>query len=411
MKKRLANWRRPPIKNNEAALKHSGGISGQEANMLTVVPVTNKAELKQFIKFPYDLYKDEPNWIAPLRFERMTQINPAKNPALVGVESQLFLALQNGKVVGRIAAIKNPHHLDTHNDGAGHFGYFDCQPDIRIGAALMRAAENWLQERGLSKIVGPYQYTIYEEVGLLVDGFDTPPVIMMPYGRADYPKMLEDMGFTKAVDMIAYWADMHAGYPRPKIVETMLANIESDPDISVRPMRKGKFLEEVQLAMEIFNDAWADNWGHVSLSDAQITHMANELKPVISQDFFWVCEYKGEPAAFILMVPNVNEAIRDLDGKLLPFGWAKLLYRLKIKGVKSARIPLMGVRREFQRKRTGLSMAAFLSEKVFEMGRKHGYTHVEMGWILESNKSMIRIIEQALGVPYKTYRMYEKPIS
>ncbi|MCF6221524.1 MAG: hypothetical protein L3J65_10470 [Robiginitomaculum sp.] len=383
----------------------------EQSTGITIVSVTDKPQLKQFLDLPYDLYRGEANWIAPLRFERAVQIDPDKNPALIGVETQLFLAMQAGEVVGRIAAIKNPHHVEHHKDGAGHFGYFDCQPDPKIGQALMDAAAGWLSERGLTKIVGPYQYTIYEEVGLLVDGFYTPPVIMMPYGRADYPKMLEDMGFTKAVDMIAYWADIHAGYPRPKIVDTMLANIENDPDITVRPMRKGKFLEEVQMAMEIFNDAWADNWGHVSLSDAQIKHMANELKPVISQDFFWVCEYKGEPAAFILMVPNVNEAIKDLDGKLLPFGWAKLLYRLKVKGVKSARIPLMGVRREFQRKRTGLSMAAFLSEKVFEMGRKHGYTHVEMGWILESNKSMIRIIEQALGVPYKTYRMYEKKIS
>lgn len=378
---------------------------------IVISPIEGKTALKQFIDFPYELYRDEPNWIAPLRFERKTQIDPKKNPALVGVETQLFIATRDGAVVGRIAAIKNPHHLDKHKDGAGHFGYFDCLPDPAIGQALIGTAEGWLKARGLTKMVGPYQYTIYEEVGLLVDGFDTPPVLMMPHGRADYAKMLEDMGFTKAIDMIAYWADMHAGYPRPKIVDTMLANIENDPDITVRPMQKSKFLEEVQMAMEIFNDAWADNWGHVSLSDAQIKHMAKELKPVIHPDFFWVCEHKGEPAAFILMVPNVNEAIKDLDGKLLPFGWAKLLYRLKVKGVKSTRIPLMGVRREFQRKRTGLSMAAFLSEKAFEMGRKQGYTHVEMSWILENNKSMIRIIEQALGVPYKTYRMYEKPIT
>jgi len=381
-----------------------------QSSDISIIEVADKRQLKQFLDFPYDLYKGEPHWRAPLRFERAVQINPKKNPALDGLETQLFLALRGDDVVGRIAAIKNPHHLDTHKDGAGHFGYFDCQKDPAIGRALMGAAESWLKARGLTRIVGPYQYTIYEEVGFLVDGFDTPPVLMMPYGRADYPQILEDMGFTKAVDMIAYWADIHAGYPRPKIVDTMLASIKKDTDITVRPMHKGKLLEEVQMAMAIFNDAWSENWGHVPLSDLQVKHMASELKPIISRDFFWVCEYKGEPAAFIIMIPNVNEAIKDLDGRLLPFGWAKLLYRLKIKGLKTARIPLMGVRKEFQRKRTGLSMAAFLSEKAFEMGRKHGYTHVEMGWILETNKSMIRIIEQALGVPYKTYRMYEKSI-
>ena len=158
---------------------------------ISIVPVADKRALKQFLQFPYDLYRGEPNWIAPLKFERAVQINPKKNPALKGVETQLFLALQNGEVVGRIAAIKNPHHLDYHNDGAGHFGYFDCQPDPETGRALMEAAQGWLKARGLTRIVGPYQYTIYEEVGLLVDGFETPPVLMMPYGRADYPKCLK----------------------------------------------------------------------------------------------------------------------------------------------------------------------------------------------------------------------------
>jgi GNAT superfamily N-acetyltransferase len=377
---------------------------------ISIIAVETASQLKEFIQFPYDLYRGEENWVAPLRFERATQIDPKKNPGFEGVEYQLFLAEQNGETVGRIAAINNSHHLKFHNDNAGHFGFFDTQTDPAIGQALMATVEAWLKERGLRRIVGPYQASIYEEVGLLVDGFDTPPVLMMPYGRPDYQKTIEDMGFTKAVDMYAFWANIHEGYPRPKIVTTMTNYIESDPDITVRPMNKSKFLQEVQMAMEIFNDAWSDNWGHVPLSDDQIKHMAAELKPVINKDFFWVCEYKGEPAAFILMVPNVNEAIADLDGKLLPFGWAKLLYRLKVKGVKTARIPLMGVRREFQRKRTGLAMAAFLSEKAFEKGREHGFTHVEMGWILETNKSMIRIIEQAKGVAYKTYRMYEKPI-
>jgi len=378
---------------------------------IIIVPVTDKSGLKQFLDLPYNLYRGEPHWRAPLRFERAHQIDPKKNPALDGLETQLFLARKGNEVVGRIAAIKNPHHLAIHNDATGHFGFLDTQNDSEIAKVLMAAAEAWLKERGMTRIVGPLSFSINEEVGVLVNGFDTPPVLMMPYGRPDYQTTIEGMGFTKATDMHAYWTNMHEGYPRPRIVTTMTEYIEKDPDITVRPMNKSKFLEEVQMAMSIFNDAWSDNWGFVPFSDVQIEHMANELKPIIIPDFFWVCEYKGEPAAFILMVPNINEAIEGLDGKLLPFGWAKLLYRLKVKGLKTARIPLMGVRREFQRKRTGLAMAAFLSEKVFEMGRKRGFTHVEMSWILEDNKSMIRIIEQAMGVPYKTYRMYEKPIS
>ena len=384
--------------------------SGQSTN-ISIVPVKDKAGLKQFLNLPYDLYRDEPHWRAPLRFERAHQIDPNKNPALDGLETQLFLAWRGEEVVGRIAAIKNPHHLKIYNDATGHFGFLDTQADPVIAQTLMAAAENWLKQRGMSRIVGPLSFSINEEAGLLINGFDTPPVLMMPYGRPDYQTTIEGMGFTKAVDMHAYWTNMHEGYPRPKIVTTMTGYIDKDPDITVRPMNKSKFMEEIQMAMGIFNDAWSDNWGFVPFSDVQVKHMANELKPLIIPDFFWVCEYKGEPAAFILMVPNINEAIEGLDGKLAPFGWAKLLYRLKIKGLKTARIPLMGVKREFQRKRTGLAMAAFLSEKVFEKGRERGFTHVEMGWILENNKSMIRIIEQAKGVPYKTYRMYEKSIS
>ncbi len=380
-------------------------------NSISVIPVAGKTQLKQFLDFPYDLYRGEPHWRAPLRFERATQIDPKKNPALDGLETQLFLAHRDGAVVGRIAAIKNPHHLALYNDDTGHFGFFDTENDPEIGNALISAAEAWLKQRGMKRIIGPLSFSINEEVGLLVDGFDTPPVLMMPYGRPDYRETLENMGFTKAVDMYAYWTDMHAGYPRPKIVTTMTDYIKKDPNITVRPMHKGKFMEEVQMAMGIFNDAWSDNWGFVPFSDVQIKHMAGELKPLINRDFFWVCEYKGVPAAFILMIPNVNEAVKGMDGKLLPFGWAKLIYRLKIKGLKTARIPLMGVRKEFQRKRTGLAMAAFLSEKVFERARARGFAHVEMGWILENNKSMIRIIEQAKGVPYKTYRMYEKDIT
>ncbi len=381
------------------------------AGKIDIHPVQTGADFQDFLRLPYDIYRAEPNWIPPLRFEQAARLNPKKNPGLAGVDFQLFLAKNAERPIGRIAAILNHNHQSFHKDKAGHFGYFDAINDEAVKTALLNTAENWLKSKGADLCVGPYQVSIYEEVGLLVRGFDTPPCMMMPFGRADYAQTLINNGYVKAMDLIAYWADMRAGYPRPKIVQTMLDYIEADANISVRPMRKGHFLQEVQTAMEIFNDAWSDNWGHVPLTDAQIRHMASELKPLILPDLFWVCEYKGKAAAFILMVPNINEAISDLNGKLLPFGWAKMLWRLKVQGLKTARIPLMGVKREFQRKRSGLAMAAFLSEKVFEMGRKRGMTHVEMSWILENNKSMIRIIEQAKGIPYKTYRMYEKPIS
>ena len=363
-----------------------------------------------FLELPYRLYKGEPSWRAPLRFERKEQFSPKKNPALNHIKRQLFLAKRNNDVIGRIAAFVNSTHQGRYNDGAGHFGYFDCIAEPAVGAALLENAQNWLIAQGCQKMVGPAQWSVNEECGLLIDGFDTPPVVMMPYGRPDYQNMLELAEFTKAVDMYAFQADLNAGYPRPKQTQMMVRLAERDPDIVVRPMRSGNFMDEVQLVMDIFNDAWSENWGFVPFSQDQIEHMAKEIRPLMFKEGLWVGEIKGEPVAYIWMIPDLNEAMAGLNGKLLPFGWATLINRLKIKGVKQARIPLMGLRKEWHNTRKGLAIVAQLCETVFEAGRKKGFTHCELSWILEDNAGMIRICEQASAKAYKTYRMYEKQL-
>jgi len=210
--------------------------------------------------------------------------------------------------------------------------------------------------------------------------------------------------------MFAFQADLNAGYPRPKQTQMMLRVAERDPDIVVRPMKNGKFMDEVQLVMDVFNDAWSDNWGFVPFSQDQIEHMAKEIRPLMFKEGLWVGEIKGMPVAYIWMIPDLNEAIDGLNGKLFPLGWASLINRLKIKGVKQARIPLMGLRKEWHNTRKGLAIVAQLCETVFEAGRKKGFTHCELSWILEDNAGMIRICEQASAVAYKTYRMYEKQL-
>lgn len=380
-------------------------------NTLSIVPVSDKKQLKQFLDFPYDLYRGEMHWRAPLRFDRATQIDPKKNPNLKGLEIQHFLALKGTEIVGRVSAIVNPHYLAKHNDNTGHFGNLDTQADPEIMKALLGATETWLKQRGFTRILGPFNMCINEDLGLLVDGFDTPPVVAMPYGRPDYQTVIEGLGFTKAKDLLAFWTNMHEGYPRATAVNLLVKMVDTRADYNLRPMKRGKLKQEMRLAVDIFNDAWSENWGFVPFTHEQADHMSGEMMPVLIRDFFWFVEYKGEPAAFLLMLPNVNEASEGLDGKLLPFGWAKLVNRLKFKQMKTSRILFMGVRKEFQGKRSGTAMAGALSEKSFEMARNRGYTHTEMSWILEDNKSMIRIIEQAKGVPYKTYRMYEKPIT
>lgn len=380
-----------------------------ETSTLTVTEAITKADKAAFIELPYMLYAGEPAWRPPLRMERKLHASP-KNPTLKDIDPAFFLARRGNKVVGRIAAFINHIHLRTHNDQTGHFGFLDCEADPETGKALLSAAQSWLTQKNMTRMVGPAQWSVNDEIGLLIDGFETPPVIMMPYGRPDYQAMLEGSGLTKAVDVYAFQADLHAGYPRPKPTQMMVKLADKDPNIVIRPMRAGEFMDEVRLAMNIFNDAWSDNWGFIPFSDEQVTHMAKEIRPILFKEGFWVGEYKGEPIAFIWMIPDLNSAIYDLDGRLLPFGWAKLIKRLKISGVKQARIPLMGLRKEWHNNRRGLAIVAKLSETVFEAAREKGYTHCELSWILEDNASMIRICEQADAKRYKTYRMYEKTL-
>ena len=375
---------------------------------LEIIPVEGKRLLRQFLAMPDIIYADDPAWRPQLKFERAAHLNPLKNPGAAALENRgLFLAKREGLFVGRIAAFVNLAHDAHHDERAGFFGFFECEAETETGQALIAAAQNWLVKRGAVKMIGPAQWSTNEECGLLVDGFKTPPVVMMPHGRPDYQDMILAQGFKKATGMFAYQAELKAGYPRPKIAQAMVKSADRNKDINIRPMGPN-FMNEVRIVMDIFNDAWSENWGFIPFSDAHIEHMAKEIKPIMFKEGLWVGEYKGEPIAYIWMIPDLNEAIRDLKGRLFPFGWAKLLWRLKVTGVKQARIPLMGLRKEYHNTRTGLSIVAKLCETVFEAARQKGFTHCELSWILEDNPGMISICEQASAVPYKTYSIYEK---
>ena len=379
------------------------------SSSLEILPVEGKAMTRRFLAVPDAVYAQDTYWRSQLKFERAAHLNPEKNPGAASLENrQLFLAVRKGKDIGRIAAFINPAHNAHYGANDGFFGFFDCIADQEVGIALLEAAETSLRARNVDKIIGPTQWSVNEECGLLVDGFNTPPTVMMPHGQPSYREVIEGQGFIKATDMLAFQAELAAGYPRPKMTQMMVKAAERNNDIVIRPMRPSKFMDEVNVVMDIFNDAWSENWGFVPFSDKQITHMAKEIKPIMFKEGMWVGEYKGKPIAYIWMIPDLNEAIRDLNGSLFPFGWAKLLWRLKISGVKQARIPLMGLRKEFHNTRTGLSIVAALCETVFEAARQKGFTHCELSWILEDNPSMISICEQASAKAYKTYRMYEK---
>lgn len=380
------------------------------SHAVEIIHADSPALVKQFLQFPYDLYEGDLMWRAPLRMERKENLSAAKNPKAKVLERQFFLAKRGEEIVGRIGAFINPAHQSIHKDDAGHFGFWDCKNDADIGSALLVAAETWLRGKGAQKIIGPTSHTTNEESGLLIDGFDTPPVLMMPYGRPYYQDMIERAEYNKAIDMYAYLADLNEGYPRPKTTTMMVRLAEKDPAITFRSINLKAMKNDVRVIMDIFNDAWSDNWGFVPFTDDDIEQLGAELKPILIAETFLIGEIDGKPAAYIGMLPDVNAAAHGLNGRLLPFGWAKLIYRLKVQGVKTSRIPLMGLRKEYQNTRQGLAVVAKLCEDVFEAGRKKGFTHCELSWILETNKSMIRICEQASAQRYKTYRMYEKAL-
>lgn len=377
---------------------------------IEIVKVETAQEVNRFLNLPYDLYRGQEAWAPPLRLERKEQLDPSKNPAARDLDRQLFLAKKNDQDVGRIAAFTNPSHDSQHDGETAFFGYFDSIDDTQILSHLLKTAQDWAVQKGRSRLVGPAQWGVNEEVGLLVDGFEHSNVVLMSYGRPYYEPAVEAAGFTKAVDMIAFQADLNEGYPRPKMTRMMVDYAKRSDAISWRNLNPKDFHGEIEKAMQIFNDAWSENWGFLPFPDEAIQHLAKEMKPLIAPERFLIGSIDGELAAFLCLLPDLNELTKGFDGKLLPFNWAKLMYRLKTQSAKQARIPLMGLKRKFHNTRKGLALIATLCEESFEVARQAGFTHCELSWILEDNEGMISICKQASAKPYKTYRMYEKRI-
>ncbi len=378
---------------------------------IMVSEATSRQDRGAFIDLPYRAYHDMPSWRAPLRFERKAQIDPKHNPGLAGVDHALLLARRDGQVVGRIAAIVNARHLDIYNDATGQFGFFDTlTPDPDVVAALITAAEDWLRARGMTRITGPFSFSINEESGLLVDGFDTPPMVMMPHGRPDYAPALESLGFTKAMDLYAFLHEFEEEYHIPPMVKRWKKSFESNPALSIRPLDMKNFKADIALVMDMFNDAWSENWGFIPFSAEQITTMAQELKPLIRSDSLMIALIDGEPAGFTFFLPDINEITEGLNGHILPFGWVQLLYRLKLRGPKRARLPLAGLRRKYHKTRKGMMAMAGSFEAAFAAQHAQGVRAVEASWILETNRDLLNLVDLYEMKRYKTYRVYEKAL-
>ncbi|MFO1036929.1 MAG: dATP pyrophosphohydrolase [Geminicoccaceae bacterium] len=376
---------------------------------VTITQVASKGDLRHFLTMPAALYADDPNWVHPLVMERMDHLNAAKNPFLDGIDIAYFLAWRDGRCVGRISAQHDRPHLERHKDATGHFGFFEAEDDAEVVATLLHTVEAWLRERGLRRLTGPFSVSINDESGLLIDGFDTPPNMMMGHHRRYYGPRLEEQGLVPIKDLICYDFDLQADWP-PK-AKRMLDRMRKLPGLRVRRIDFKNLDAELELLRDIFNDAWANNWGFVPFTAAQMRYLGRSIKPLISPDWISIAELDGEPVAMVVTLPDLNEAIRDLNGRLLPFGWAKLLWRLKVKGVSTGRMPLMGVRRRFHDSPKGAALALSVIEAARDFHAAQGRKHGELSWVLADNRRMRDIIEAVGGVPNKTYRVYEKAIA
>jgi len=374
--------------------------------MIHIKKVTEKRDLKAFIAFPSSLYHGDPNWIDPLFIEREEHLSK-KNPSIEHIEWQAFLAKKEGKIVGRITAQIDSLHRELYGQDTGHFGMIDAIDDAEVFAALFAAAEAWLKSKGAMKITGPFSMNINQESGLLIEGFDTPPSALMTHGKPYYADYIEQQGYLQGIDLLAYWmkrTDLH--------FETSLTKLMAQvrKKVSIRRLNRRKFAEEMQVLREIFNSGWQNNWGFVPFTEHEFATMGDQLKYLVPDDMIYIAEVDSVPCAFIVGLPNINEAIEGLEGRLFPFGWAKLLWRLKVSGVRTARVPLMGVRHDFQFSRMGPIMALLLIEALRDPFARRNIDALEMSWILESNTGMRTILERIGAVPYKRYRLFEKTL-
>ncbi len=363
---------------------------------------------KEFVNFHHDLFRDDSAWVAPLNMEVRERLTPGQNPFFEHAEAALFTAHRDGVMVGRISAQVDHAHLEIHGDDAGFFGFFETVDDQSVADALLGAAEAWLVERGMKVMRGPYSLSINEEVGTLVEGFEHPPVMMMPHARAYQGALAEGYGLEKAKDVLAWSYDVTQEMP-PRAKRAWQA-MNDLPEFSFRSVDPSRMRDELDIILDIFNDAWRENYGFVPATEAEVRKMAQDMRLIIDSNFAFFAMVEGREVGMCVALPNMNEAARDLEGRLFPFGFLKLLWRLKVKRPRTARLMLLGIRSELRGQRRYMPMAMAIIAEVARRGQAHGMDWAELGWTLEDNRRINAAIRSVNGKVYKRYRIYEKAI-
>jgi hypothetical protein len=378
---------------------------------ITVTPVTDKAGLNAFIDLAYRLNRSDPSWVPPLRFEVEELLTPGKNPFFDHADVQLFLAQRSGAVVGRISA-----HIDKlalaqpaeqgMGPGTGNWGLLEAE-DEAVAAALIGQAEVWLREQGMTRVLAPISMSIWEEPGQLTKGFDHPPTVMMGHQPERYQHYIEAQAYKPAKLLRTYELNITQDFPPliQRIVQSGLKN----PKINVRKVDKSKFDAEAAIILHILNDAWSDNWGFVPFTDKEIAYAGKKFKPIVREDLIMIAEYEGEPVAFMMTLPNLNEVLQPMGGTLWPFNWAKLLWWLRMPRSKTMRVPLMGVLKKHQASRLASQLAFMMIEEIRRKATaNYGATRGEIGWVLDDNQGMNAIADAIESTVNKEYTIYEK---
>jgi hypothetical protein len=372
---------------------------------VTVYPVTNRHDIKKFIDIPWHVYVNDPMWVPPLRLERRWHFSKS-NPFFEHGEWQAWIAYRNMQPVGRISAQIDQLHRQRYGEDTGHFGLLESVNDKEVFAALMKTAEKWLSERGTKHVSGPFNLSINQECGVLVNGFDTPPMVMMPHSPKWYGQLLEDQGYYPLKDLLAYL--MKLDMEVPKIMRVLVNKFSKR--IHTRALHRNQLKVEMEILRSIFNDAWSDNWGFIPFTEAEFSELGNTFRFLLRDEYIQIAEVDGVPAAFMVALPNLNEIFARLNGSLFPFGWFKLIKQLKFGEIHTGRIPLMGVRKKFQNTPLGATLAFMMLDVPRQIGLSRGFREIEVSWILEDNKPMRGMIEKAGIQEYKRYRIFGKTL-
>ena len=370
--------------------------------MIRVEPVRSKRDRREFVELPFRLYQGDPHWVPPLRRDVHELTDPDRHPFHLHATVELFLARDGDRVVGRIAAIENRLHFEYHGDRTGFFGLFECERDSRISRALFGAAASWLRARDIETMRGPASFSLNEEAGLLVQGFDGPPVVMMTYNPPWYEELVLAQGFAKAKDLLAYYL------PDAKPTEQMLRMSEKLRErykVTIRTLDKKHFWNEVALVRRVYNEAWMQNWGHIPMTEEELMYLAKQLKPVVEPSLVTFGYVDGELAGFGIALPDLNVPLKKMNGNLFPIGWAKALWHSR--KIRTARIVILGV---FDRyRRSGVSELMELG--MLKNGPARGIVNAEFSWILEDNMMMRTPLEKMGAKVYRVYRMYDLPLA